>query len=61
VLKLYKPQQAYAIQGKQLNRLANVAKRLYTEQRLNADEMRDLAQIIYEGVLPSVIDLEKEY
>jgi hypothetical protein len=58
---MFQPNQAYALEGKQLNRLANVAKRLYSEQRLNADEMRDLAQIIYEGVLPTAIDLEEEF
>jgi hypothetical protein len=44
----------YQISGGQLLRLVYVAKRLYTQDRLTGDEMRDLAQIIYEGVIPSV-------
>ena len=42
----------YAIMGGQINRLIKVAERLYSEKHLNGNEMRDLAQIIYEGVIP---------
>ncbi len=47
----------YVVEGRQLNRLVSVAKRLYSENRLNGDDMRDLAQIIYEGVLPSAEEM----
>lgn len=40
------------IETAQLRRLILVAKRLYSEQRMTGDEMRNMAQTIYEGVLP---------
>ena len=49
-----KREEYYQIEGGQLLRLVAVAKRLYTEQRLSGDEMRDMAQVIFEGVIPSV-------
>jgi hypothetical protein len=58
----FKEDEYYVVSGGQLNRLVAVAKRLYTESRMYGDEMRDTAQIIYEGVLPSVegpVDLDK--
>ncbi len=36
----------YAISSQDLTRLANVAKRLFSETRLDGDGMRDLAQTI---------------
>jgi hypothetical protein len=36
----------YAIDTDHLNRLKAVAKRLYTENRMNGDEMRDAAHVI---------------
>ena len=47
------PNKDYQLTGGQLLRLVGVAKRLYLPDRLTGDEMRDLAQIIFEGVLPS--------
>ena len=47
------PDKDYMVSGGQLLRLVKVAKRLYREDRLDGDGMRDLAQIIYEGVIPS--------
>lgn len=37
---------SYLIDGEQLRRLDTVAKRLFTENRMNGDEMRDAAQTI---------------
>jgi len=44
----------YAIKGSQLERLVGAAKRLYSEQRMSGDDMRDMAQVILEGVIESV-------
>ncbi len=49
-----KPDEYYVVRGSDLLRLVGVAKRLYTESRMYGDEMRDNAQIIYEGVIPNV-------
>lgn len=49
-----RPDEFYVIQGSDLLKLVKVAKRLYTESRMYGDEMRDNAQIIYEGVIPNV-------
>tara|TARA_R100001509_G_C4862707_1_gene213948 strand:- start:127 stop:327 length:201 start_codon:yes stop_codon:yes gene_type:complete len=38
----------YVIRGDQLNAIHDAAKRLYTEKTLTGDEMRDLAQKLYE-------------
>ena len=38
----------YVIRGDQLNAIHDAAKRLYAEKSLNGDEMRDLAQKLYE-------------
>lgn len=47
------------IEREQLGRLVHVAKRLYTEQRMNGDEMRDAAHTIT-GVLDQAIDYPAE-
>lgn len=44
------------IEATQLERLRAVAKRLYTEDRLNGDEMRDLAHTIT-SVLGQALDM----
>jgi hypothetical protein len=36
----------YMIDQSQLNRLARIATRLYTERRMNGDDMRDAAQTL---------------
>ena len=50
----------YIFEGAQLLRLVKVAKRLYTEDRMNGDEMRDNAQIIFDGVLSNAIQWPEE-
>lgn len=47
----------YMIDGDMLERLNRVAKRLYTEDRLNGDEMRDLAHTIT-AVTRTCLDVE---
>ena len=43
----------YVIEARHLARLKIVAKRLYTEMRMNGDEMRDLAHAIMAAVRSS--------
>jgi hypothetical protein len=45
-----------AVEREQLRRLIAVAARLYTERRMNGDEMRDLAHTIT-AVLDQALDL----
>ena len=52
---------AYALSGHQLNQLVKISKRLYTEQRMSGDEMRDMAQEIFEGILPKAVDLQEDF
>lgn len=47
----------YMIDEEQLERLTRVAKRLYTENRLNGDEMRDLGHTIT-AVTRTCLDVE---
>lgn len=46
----FDPHQLYAVEGHLLQRVANVAGRLYTENRLVGDEYRDLAQALHTAV-----------
>lgn len=47
-----------AVERQALQRLRSVATRLYTERRMNGDEMRDLAHAIT-AVLDQAIDLSE--
>lgn len=40
------PTKLYVVEGSELDTLARVAKRLYTEERLDGDAMRNLAQCV---------------
>jgi hypothetical protein len=46
----------YAIQGSELAKLRAVAKRLYSEMRMTADEMRDAAHTI-----TAVVELAEQF
>lgn len=46
----FDPHQLYVVEGRLLQRVANVAGRLYTENRLVGDEYRDLAQALDSAV-----------
>ncbi len=56
----YRATELYAIEGAQLRRLADVALRLFTEQRMNGDQMRDAAQVI-EAALDQAIEIPDGY
>lgn len=49
--------QFVAVERAQLARLRRVASRLYTEERMNGDEMRDLGHTI-NAVLDQALDLD---
>jgi len=46
----FDPHQLYAVEGHLLQRVASVAGRLYTENRLVGDEYRDLAHALNSAV-----------
>jgi len=43
-MKTFEPNRAYVLDGSDLARIRHVALRLFTENRLQPDEYRDLAQ-----------------
>jgi hypothetical protein len=47
------------VYGRDLNRAAHVAERLYSERRLNGDEYRDLAQML-QGLIDGAFELEED-
>lgn len=49
--------QLYVIEEGHLNVLAKLAKRLFTEQRMNGDEMRDGAQAL-SGIIATCLQVE---
>lgn len=54
----FEPNKTYCLQGEQLNRIWQVAQRLYSEKRLqNGDEYRDLAQSL-DSSLNETFDFE---
>lgn len=50
------PRPDYRITSPQLSRLAALARRLFTEERMSGDEMRDAAQQLH-GIIDAVFDL----
>ena len=48
---LFENHKWYAVEGRSLNAIVQVAHRLYAERSLDADGMRDLAQALLEGAL----------
>ena len=53
-----KPEAFYVLRGQSLLAAWSVAKRLYSENRMTGDEMRDAAQKIDHFVLDQAIELE---
>lgn len=45
-MKIFNPAEPYWVTGDYFQRLQTVAKTLYREERLNGDQMRDLAQAV---------------
>ena len=54
-----KPEGFYVLRGKALLAAWSVAKRLYSENRMTGDEMRDAAQKLDHFILDQAIELEE--
>jgi len=59
VVKRFDPDALHVVSGRDLNRAAHVAERLYSERRLNGDEYRDLAQML-QGLIDEAFELEDD-
>jgi len=58
-MREFDPDEFYAVEGRLMQRVVSVARRLYTENRLVGDEYRDLAQALH-GVVDGAFALPEE-
>ncbi len=60
-MKPFNEREFYVIRGDQLNAIHDAAKRLYSEKTLRGDEMRDLAQKLYEFAIADQLENPQHY